>query len=392
MTKLALSIFLLMVLQQDFVTQVNQTDKLLLITIVVGFLLWQNFCYNKTMIAMETIEKLSKESLPTLTVLAGEDLGQYSQAKETFLKQIGFDPSDLSYSYFDMSETTYQEAELDLESMPFFADEKVVIFDHFADMTTAKKSYLDDKELKRLESYLQSPVETTRLVLMASGKLDGKRRLVKLLKRDALVLETSPLKDAELKTYFQKKAHQEGLIFDTGVFEELLIKSNFDFSDVQKNMAFLKGYKAEGNISSKDIAEAIPKSLQDNIFDMTQLLLRGDINGVRELVHDLRLQGEDDIKLIAVMLGQFRTYLQVKLLSAQGKSEQQIVVSLSDYLGRKVNPYQIRYALRDSRPLSIEFLKTSIKSLIETDYQIKTGTYDKEYLFDLALLKIGSHR
>ena len=381
-----------MVLQQDFVTQVNQTDRLLLITIVVGFLLWQNFCYNKTMIAMETIEKLSKESLPTLTVLAGEDLGQYSQAKETFLKQIGFDPSDLTYSYFDMSETTYQEAELDLESMPFFADEKVVIFDHFADMTTAKKSYLDDKELKRLERYLQSPVETTRLVLMASGKLDGKRRLVKLLKRDALVLETSPLKDAELKTYFQKKAYQEGLIFDTGVFEELLIKSNFDFSDVQKNMAFLKGYKAEGNISSKDIAEAIPKSLQDNIFDMTQLLLRGDINGVRELVHDLRLQGEDDIKLIAVMLGQFRTYLQVKLLSAQGKSEQQIVVSLSDYLGRKVNPYQIRYALRDSRPLSIEFLKTSIKSLIETDYQIKTGTYDKEYLFDLALLKIGSHR
>lgn len=381
-----------MVLQQDFVTQVNQTDRLLLITIVVGFLLWQNFCYNKTMIAMETIEKLSKESLPMLTVLAGEDLGQYSQAKETFLKQIGFDPSDLTYSYFDMSETTYQEAELDLESMPFFADEKVVIFDHFADMTTAKKSYLNDKELKRLESYLQSPVETTRLVLMASGKLDGKRRLVKLLKRDALVLETSPLKDAELKTYFQKKAHQEGLIFDTGVFEELLIKSNFDFSDVQKNMAFLKGYKAEGNISSKDIAEAIPKSLQDNIFDMTQLLLRGDINGVRELVHDLRLQGEDDIKLIAVMLGQFRTYLQVKLLSAQGKSEQQIVVSLSDYLGRKVNPYQIRYALRDSRPLSIEFLKTSIKSLIETDYQIKNGTYDKEYLFDLALLKIGSHR
>ena len=381
-----------MVLQQDFVTQVNQTDRLLLITIVVGFLLWQNFCYNKTMIAMETIEKLSKESLPMLTVLAGEDLGQYSQAKETFLKQIGFDPSDLTYSYFDMSETTYQEAELDLESMPFFADEKVVIFDHFADMTTAKKSYLDDKELKRLESYLQSPVETTRLVLMASGKLDGKRRLVKLLKRDALVLETSPLKDAELKTYFQKKAHQEGLIFDTGVFEELLIKSNLDFSDVQKNMAFLKGYKAEGNISSKDIAEAIPKSLQDNIFDMTQLLLRGDINGVRELVHDLRLQGEDDIKLIAVMLGQFRTYLQVKLLSAQGKSEQQIVVSLSDYLGRKVNPYQIRYALRDSRPLSIEFLKTSIKSLIETDYQIKNGTYDKEYLFDLALLKIGSHR
>ena len=76
---------------------------------------------------------------------------------------------------------------------------------------------------------------------------------------------------------------------------------------------------------------------------MTQLLLRGHIQSVRELVHDLRLQGEDEIKLIAVMLGQFRTYLQVKLLSAQGKSEQQIVSSLSDYLGRKVNQFQVRF-------------------------------------------------
>lgn len=340
---------------------------------------------------METIEKLNREKLPKITVLAGEDLGQYSQAKEKFLKQIGFDSSDLTYSYFDMSETDYQDAELDLESMPFFSDEKVVIFDHFADMTTAKKSYLDEKALKRLENYLQSPVETTRLVLMASGKLDGKRRLVKLLKRDALVLEANSLKDTELRTYFQKQAHQEGLTFDKGVFEELLVKSNFDFSDIQKNLAFLKGYKTKGNISSQDIAEAIPKSLQDNIFDMTQLLLRGQIQDVRELVHDLRLQGEDEIKLIAVMLGQFRTYLQVKLLSAQGKSEQQIVSSLSDYLSRKVNPFQVRYAIRDSRHLSVAFLKTTIKTLVETDYQIKTGTLDKDYLFDLALLKIVSN-
>lgn len=72
-------------------------------------------------------------------------------------------------------------------------------------MTTAKKSYLDEKALKRLENYLQSPVETTRLVLMASGKLDGKRRLVKLLKRDALVLEANSLKDTELRTYFQNR-------------------------------------------------------------------------------------------------------------------------------------------------------------------------------------------
>ena len=339
---------------------------------------------------METIEKLSKEKLPMITVLAGEDLGQYSQAKEKFLKQIGFDPGDLTYSYFDMSETDYQDAELDLESMPFFADEKVVIFDHFADMTTAKKSYLDEKELKRLENYLESPVETTRLVLMSAGKLDGKRRLVKLLKRDAMVLEASPLKDAELRTYFQKQAHQEGLTFDTGVFEELLIKSNFDFSDVQKNLAFLKGYKTEGIISSQDIAEAIPKSLQDNIFDLTQMILKRQIDQARNLVKDLRLQGEDEIKLIAILLGQFRMFSQVKIFSEEGQSESQIVASLSELSGRKVNPYQVKFALRDSRRLSLSFLKQAMMTFIETDFAIKSGTYEKDYLFDLALLKVAN--
>ena len=37
---------------------------------------------------METIEKLNREKLPTITVLAGEDLGQYSQAKEKFLNKL----------------------------------------------------------------------------------------------------------------------------------------------------------------------------------------------------------------------------------------------------------------------------------------------------------------
>ena len=64
----------------------------------------------------------------------------------------------------------------------------------------------------------------------------------------------------------------------------------------------------------------------------------------------------------------------------------------SDYLGRKVNQFQVRFALRDSRPLSVAFLKMTIKILVETDYQIKTGTLDKDYLFDLALLKIASNR
>ncbi|HEM4086847.1 TPA: DNA polymerase III subunit delta, partial [Streptococcus suis] len=36
------------------------------------------------------------------------------------------------------------------------------------------------------------------------------------------------------------------------------------------------------------------------------------------------------------------------------------------------------------------FLKKVVRLLIETDYQIKTGRFDKDYLFDLVLLKIAT--
>ncbi|RXS68549.1 DNA polymerase III subunit delta, partial [Streptococcus pyogenes] len=141
------------------------------------------------MIAIEKIEKLSKENLGLITLVTGDDIGQYSQLKSRLMEQIAFDKDDLAYSYFDMSEAAYQDAEMDLVSLPFFAEQKVVIFDHLLDITTNKKSFLKEKDLKAFEAYLENPLETTRLIIFAPGKLDSKRRLVKLLKRDALVLE-----------------------------------------------------------------------------------------------------------------------------------------------------------------------------------------------------------
>lgn len=347
-------------------------------------------CYNDNMIVIEEIRKIRKDSIPLITVITGDDLGQYTHLKADFLQKIGFDKDDLAYSYFDMSEVAYSTAEMDLESLPFFADEKIVIFDQLLDVTTDKKSFLSEQELKRLEHYIENPADTTRLVIFAPGKLDGKRRVVKILKRQAKIFEARELKEAEFKTFFQKEVHQLGLVFDAGIFDELALKSNFDFSDMMKNIAFLKAYKTTGHITHEDIKEAIPKTLQDNIFDLTQFVLLGKIDQARELVRELRLQGEDEIKLIAVMLGQFRTYYQVRLLAAQGKSEPQMVSELADYLGRQVNPYQIKFALKDSRTLSLSLLKDAIKILIETDFAIKTGTYDKDYLFDIALLKISA--
>ena len=169
-----------------------------------------------------------------------------------------------------------------------------------------------------------------------------------------------------------------------------MIKSGFDFSEIQKNLEFLKTYKGASSITISDIEEAIPKTLQDNLFDLIQMILKKEIDPARSLVKDLRLQGEDEIKLLAILLSQFRIYTQVKLLKQEGRTESQIVSDLSELSGRKVNPYQVKFALRDSRGISLAYLEQAICLLIDTDFQMKSGTYEKDYLFDLAVLKLAN--
>ena len=289
-----------------------------------------------------------------------------------------------------MKEASYAEVELDLVSLPFFADEKIVILDHLLDLTTAKKRNLTDEDLKQFENYLENPSESTRLVIFAEGKLDSKRRLVKLLKRDAQIVEATTPKEQDLKRYFSSQAQELGLHFVGDSLDQLLLKSGYDFGELQKNLALLQAYKEDGQITLEDIKEVVPKSLQDNIFDLTQMILKRQIDQARNLVKDLRFLGEDEIKMIAILLGQFRMFSQVKIFSEEGQSESQIVASLSELSGRKVNPYQVKFALRDSRRLSLSFLKQAMTTFIETDYAIKSGTYEKDYLFDLALLKVAN--
>ena len=340
--------------------------------------------------AITDTKHLTVQTLPSILVLTGEDVGQFEWLKKDILKKIGYDPSDLNYSYFDMKEASYAEVELDLLSLPFFADEKIVILDHLLDLTTAKKRNLTDEDLKQFENYLENPSESTRLVIFAEGKLDSKRRLVKLLKRDSQIIEATTPKEQDLKRYFSSQAQELGLQFVGDSLDQLLLKSGYDFGESQKNLALLQAYKEDGQITLEEIEEVVPKSLQDNIFDLTQMILKCQIDQARNLVKDLRLQGEDEIKLIAILLSQFRMYSQIKIFSEEGQSESQIVASLSDLSGRKVNPYQVKFALRDSRRLSLSFLKQAMMTFIEADYAIKSGTYEKDYLFDLALLKVAN--
>ena len=80
------------------------------------------------MLAIEESQKLTFIKIyRAWAFLQGQIRVSLKLMKSQVLKQIGYDSADLNFAYFDMKEVVYKDVELELVSLPFFADEKYVI-------------------------------------------------------------------------------------------------------------------------------------------------------------------------------------------------------------------------------------------------------------------------
>ncbi|MDR1606468.1 MAG: DNA polymerase III subunit delta [Streptococcaceae bacterium] len=330
------------------------------------------------MTVFDTLASLSATALPQITLISGENEEIISELKAQLLKKVNFDSTDLSQAYFDLTETAADVALEELESLPFFGDEMLVVFENLWELTTAKKSVWTESQLSRLENFIDNPLQSTKLILVLHGKLDGKRRIVKKLKKSAFSLDAQDLKPIELRKYFMADS---GLKAD--VLDLIIEKSNANFAIIRQNIDMVKTYAKGKTLTLEDVHAAVPKSLADNIFDLTDLILQGQLTAARALVADLVLQGEDEIKILAILSNNFRLYYLIKLLLAKKYNNQQVIQFL------KLNPYRFKFLIGPARAKSQAFLAYAMQQLIDTDYQIKSGQGNKSFLLDLVLIRLS---
>jgi DNA polymerase-3 subunit delta len=83
------------------------------------------------MTVFDELSRVSADNLPQFTVISGENDDIISELKTQIFQKVGFDPSDLSQAYFDMTESDPNLALEELESLPFFGDGMLVVLEIF---------------------------------------------------------------------------------------------------------------------------------------------------------------------------------------------------------------------------------------------------------------------
>ncbi|WP_129044858.1 DNA polymerase III subunit delta [Companilactobacillus metriopterae] len=331
----------------------------------------------------ELIKNLNKDNIAPVYFVSGDEEAFIQELQNKF-KSL-FDPQELemNFSSFDLENESIEDLLNEAMSAPFFGERRLIFALHPYFVSTQQPKGSIDQNTDSLVSYIDNPSPTTSLVIFADyPKLDSRKKIVKKLKKLSVEVDASKLDSKYLFKQINETLNDDGYSIDNGALQLLLNKTDNNYSNTINQLDKLKLYAIDTKkITEESVKLLVPNNLEENVFDLSNAILKKDVLRADDLLQQFLLQKIDPIFLIAILIGQIRSLLQVKILSERGLTEGTIQKEL------KLNPYRLKMILQQNREISMERLNKMYSELVDADFQIMTGQNDKEVLLDLFILK-----
>lgn len=332
------------------------------------------------------LQKIRKEKLAPCYLVLGTEKFLQDQVRTEILKKIKIDgEDDLNFLSFDMENSSIDEVIAEAETLPFFGDQRLVFVENPYFLTGEKGTNGIDQNTELLVNYLKEPLETTVLVIFAPyEKLDERKKVTKQLKKTAITIDVKQLDEKAVRQYLLNTLENSEIKMDRQAIDFFLRLTDLDLSKMMRELQKILLYGQEQEvITVKEIEQLVPKTLEHNLFDMTQYILSGRTEQALQLFQDLVTQGEETIKINAILLSQIRLFLQTKFLVKIGYQQANIAETL------KIHPYRVKLAMQEVRKFDEQTLRRLFDELVEMDYEIKSGKIEKELSFQLFVLRTG---
>ncbi|MGD2184206.1 DNA polymerase III subunit delta [Lusitaniella coriacea] len=225
-------------------------------------------------------------------------------------------------------------------------------------------------ELKRTLPNL--PASST-LLLSAKKKPDGRNKATKLLQKLATLREFSPIspwKTDALVTRVEQTAKTMGVKLTrqatTLLAESVGNNTRQLWNELEKLQLWSGG-------SPKPIDETIVSRLvvvnTQNSLQLAAAIRTGDSARALELVADLLQRNEPPLKIVATLIGQFRTWLTIRLLVDSGEKDDRAIAKAAE-VG---NPKRIYFLRKEIQPLNAQQLLATLPLLLALEVSLKRG-------------------
>ncbi|GEN84649.1 hypothetical protein SLU01_29610 [Sporosarcina luteola] len=294
------------------------------------------------------------------------------------------DIDESSVIRFDLEETPVEAVIEEADTLPFLEERKLIIANNASFLKASDKT----KEkvvhnIALLEEWLGNPSPTATVVFLAPyEKLDGRKKISKLMQEKAIVVEAMPLAGKDLTTWIQNEASLKGVKISTETAQVLIDMTGDSLLTLSSEIAKIAMYMdGDGEVTSTIIENLVPRLPEVDVFRLTDAYMTGNVKQTIKIYHDLLRNGEEPIMLTSLIAGQIRLMIHVSSLVKKGYQQQQIAKTLN------VHPYRVKLIMENRNIPKMERLLLILQKLAHIDHQLKSTSGKRERVLEIFFME-----
>jgi DNA polymerase-3 subunit delta len=319
------------------------------------------------------LEAVLKEKAagPLYLVVGEEDLLR-DHALAVFKTVVLGEGGEFNYDLFYGDEADGENIRNCASQMPAFAERRLVV------VKGAEK--LSAKEAEALLEYLKDPVETTTLVFL-SPKLDGRLKFSQALSRAAVMIDCSPLREAQLIPWIAREAGRAGIRLEESAGHALRESAGGSLHGLRRELEKLASYVPLGRAATAaDVYVLRGIEPGASVFDLTLAIAEGNRGKALSILARNLEAGEAPLRILGSLAWQYRRLWKVKESMAVGGREGEAARALR-MDPTKVRPFLSRFS--DAQ------LQTASRLFLDADGKLKGGTNSRpKIVMERLLLRL----
>lgn len=308
---------------------------------------------------MKTINQdIEKNEIKQFYLLFGTEDYLKRQYRDKLAKALVDIEDTMNYNYFEGNNFQLQ-AVLDIgETLPFFAEERVLVLEN---------SGLFKKTPEEIEKRLEQFPDSTH-VIFVEKEVDKRSRLYKWIGKHGYASEMNTPDEKMLITWVKGLCRAEGKqIEDSAIFyfvehmgtDMLLLKNELE-------KLFCYRYDSE-KITEEDIREVCVSQASDKMFEMLDAIGVHNQDKALLLYHDLLALREPAMRVLYMLTRHFHILMQISVLMSEGKDNKGMAAACG------IPPFSVKKYAAQAGKYSYERLKSMVEKCQATDQGIKTG-------------------
>ncbi|WP_072525155.1 DNA polymerase III subunit delta [Clostridium sp. Marseille-P3244] len=317
-------------------------------------------------------EDLKSGQFKQVYLLYGEEAYLKKQYKARFIKAMLPEGDTMNYACYEGKNTDIREV-IDLaETLPFFAERRLIVFE---DTGFFKSSGGD------LADYIGEMPDTTYFIFI-ENEVDKRSKLYKAVKAKGYIAELGIQDESTLRRWIQGLVAKEGRQMAPADITYFLNKVGTDMENITKELEKLFCYAIDRDkLTREDIDAVCTTQITNHIFEMVNAVAAKQQRRALDLYYDLLALKEPPMRILFLLIREYRMLFQVKALMQQGCGKKEIAARAG------IHPFAAGRYMEQAKKFRLEELRDVMEEGADTEERVKTGFLADSLAVELFLVK-----